>query len=278
MIKKLTLGISTCPNDTFVFEAWINGRIKDAPSVSCSLKDISELNRTAMGAGMDVIKVSFFAYGFIKEEYRLLSAGGALGRSCGPVIVVRPGISDLNPGEIRIALPGELTTANLLFSLYRTEMKNKIYMKFDEIMSAVSSKKVDAGVVIHEGRFTLKDYGLVLFKDLGAWWEDKTGFPVPLGAIVVRKTLGEDMIKLVELSIRKSLKMAWSSPEIPMPFMRKFAGEMDDNVLRSHVDLYVNDFTFDFGEEGRKAIDLMLELAKEKGLFEKGSFIGCYRQ
>ena len=269
MTKKLTLGISTCPNDTFVFDAWINNRIKDAPSVSCSLKDISELNRIAMNAGMDVIKVSFFAYGFIKEKYRLLNAGGALGRGCGPVVVAKPGISDLKSGDIRIALPGELTTANLLFSLYRPKIKNKIYMKFDEIMPAIANHEVDAGVVIHEGRFTFEDYGLLLFEDLGAWWEDKTGFPVPLGAIVARKTLGEDAIASAELCIRKSLELAWSAPEIPMPFMRKFAGEMDDNVLRSHVDLYVNDFTFDFGEEGRKAIDLLLEMAKERGLFDK---------
>jgi 1,4-dihydroxy-6-naphthoate synthase len=268
MTKKLTLGISTCPNDTFVFDAWVNNRIKDAPSVRCSLKDISELNRTAMDAGMDVIKVSFFAYGFIKEKYRLLNAGGARGRGCGPVVVVRPGVSDLKSGDIRIALPGELTTANLLFSLYRPEIKNKLFLKFDEIMPAVSNNEVDAGVVIHEGRFTFEDYGRVLLKDLGAWWEDKTGFPVPLGAIVARKTLGEDAIESAELCIRKSLKMAWSAPETPMPFMRKFAGEMDDNVLRSHVDLYVNDFTFDLGEEGRKAIDLLLEMAKERGLFD----------
>ena len=268
MTKKLTLGISTCPNDTFVFDAWVNNRIKDAPSVRCSLKDISELNGIAMDAAMDVLKVSFFAYGFIKEKYRLLNAGGALGRGCGPVVVVRSGISDLKSGDIRIALPGELTTANLLFSLYRPKIKNKIYMKFDEIMPAIANHEVDAGVVIHEGRFTFEDYGLLLFEDLGAWWEDKTGFPVPLGAIVARKTLGEDMIESAELSIRKSLEMAWSAPEIPMPFMRKFAGEMDDNVLRSHVDLYVNDFTFDFGEEGRKAIDLLLEMAKERGLFD----------
>ena len=269
MTKKLTLGISTCPNDTFVFDAWVNNRIKDAPPVRCSLKDISELNGIAMDAAMDVIKVSFFAYGFIKEKYRLLNAGGALGRGCGPVVVARPGISDHKSGDVRIALPGELTTANLLFSLYRPKIKNKIYMKFDEIMPAIANHEVDAGVVIHEGRFTFEDYGLVLLKDLGAWWEDETGFPVPLGAIVARKTLGEKAIESAELSIRKSLKMAWSAPEIPMPFMRKLAGEMDDNVLRSHVDLYVNDFTFDFGEEGRKAIDLLLEMAKERGLFDK---------
>ena len=148
MTKNLTLGISTCPNDTFVFDAWINGRIKDAPSVCCSFKDISELNRIAMNAGMDVVKVSFFAYGFIKERYRLLNAGGALGRGCGPIVVVRPGISALKSEDVRIAIPGELTTANLLFSLYLPELKNKIYMKFDQIMPAVSKNDVDVGVVI----------------------------------------------------------------------------------------------------------------------------------
>lgn len=269
MIKNLNLGISTCPNDIFVFDAWINGRIKGAPSVCCSLKDISELNRIAMKTGMDIIKVSFFAYGFIKEKYRLLNAGGALGRGCGPVVVVRPGVSDLKSGDIRIALPGELTTANLLFSLYQPEIKNKIYMKFDEIMPAVANNEVDAGVVIHEGRFTFDNYGLLLFEDLGAWWEKKTGFPVPLGAIVARKTLGEEMLASAELSIRESLKMAWADPEAQLPFMRKFAGEMGDSVLRSHVDLYVNNFTYDFGEEGRKAIALLLEMADERGLFVK---------
>jgi len=269
MSNVLTLGISTCPNDTFVFDGWINGRIKDAPFGNCSLKDISELNRIATDATMDILKVSFFAYGFIKEKYRLLNAGGALGRGCGPVVLSRPGAVDLNSRDICVALPGELTTANLLFSLYRPEIKNKIYMKFDEIMPAVVNKEVDAGVVIHEGRFTFENYGLVLMKDLGVWWENKTGLPLPSGAIVARKSLGREKIKLIEASIRKSLKLARSAPDIPMPFMRRFAREMDDAALLSHVDLYVNEFTFDFGEEGRAAINLLLDMADERRLFER---------
>ena len=271
MSNVLTLGISTCPNDTFIFDAWVNGRIKGAPFVNCSLQDISALNRAAMQAIPDVLKVSFFAYGFIRENYRLLNAGGALGRGCGPILVSRSGDVDLDSADICVALPGELTTANLLFSLYRPEIKNKIYMRFDQIMPAVADKTVDAGVVIHEGRFTFENYGLILLQDLGQWWEQKTGCPLPLGAIVARKSLGEDMIKLIEATIRKSLKLALSEPDIPLPFMRKHAGEMDDTVLRSHVDLYVNDFSFDFKEEGWKAIDLLLKMAEDRAFFKKGA-------
>ena len=269
MSNVLTLGISTCPNDTFVFDSWINGRIKGAPLVDCCLKDISELNRMAAAEAADVLKVSFFAYGLVRGKYRLLNAGGALGRGCGPVVVAGPGASDLKSADVRVALPGELTTANLLFSLYRPEIKNKVYMWFDEIMPAVAKKEVDAGVVIHEGRFTFENYGLVLVEDLGGWWEKETGCPIPLGAIVAKKTLEEDMIASIEAAIRKSLKMARSAPDIPMSFMKKYAGEMDDDVLRSHVDLYVNDFTFDFGEDGRKAIKLLLDMAEEGGLLER---------
>jgi len=136
-------------------------------------------------------------------------------------------------------------------------------------MPAVAKKEVDAGVVIHEGRFTFENYGLVLVEDLGGWWEKETGCPIPLGAIVAKKTLEEDMIASIEAAIRKSLKMARSAPDIPMSFMKKYAGEMDDDVLRSHVDLYVNDFTFDFGEDGRKAIKLLLDMAEEGGLLER---------
>ncbi len=237
--------------------------------VSCCLKDVSELNMMAEAEAMDVLKVSFFAYGFVKEKYRLLNAGGALGRGCGPVVVARSGDADLNSGDVRVALPGEQTTANLLFSLYRPEIKNKVYMRFDEIMPAVANKEADAGVVIHEGRFTFENYGLVLLEDLGAWWEKETGCPIPLGAIVAKRSLGEDMISSIESTIRRSLEMARSAPDLPMPFMRQYAGEMDDAVMRSHVDLYVNDFTHDFSEEGRKAISLLLGMAEKRGLFER---------
>jgi len=269
MTKTLTLGISTCPNDTFIFDAWINGKIKNVPPVNCFFKDISELNRIAAALTVDVIKVSFYAYGFLREKYRLLNAGGALGRGCGPIVLAAPDAPDLNNSNMSIALPGELTTANLLFSLCYPDLKNKVYVRFDEIMPAVADKRVDAGVVIHEGRFTYHNYGLEMVKDLGAWWEEETGAPIPLGALVARKDLGEEMFRLIESAIRKSLETARLNPDGALPFMRKFAGEMDDAVVRQHVDLYVNAFTRDLGEAGRRAVDILFKKAKQQGLFSQ---------
>lgn len=271
MTKTLTLGISTCPNDTFIFDAWINGKLRHVPPVNCFLKDISELNRMAAAQTVDVIKVSFFAYGLLRDKYRLLNAGGALGRGCGPILVAAIDVPGLDKKNMSVALPGELTTANLLFSLCYPDLKNKVYLRFDEIMPAVADKRVDAGVVIHEGRFTYQNYGLEMVKDLGAWWEQETGAPIPLGAIVARKDLGEEMFRLIEAAIRKSLEAARLNPDGALPFMRKFAGEMDDIVIRQHVDLYVNEFTRDLGEAGRHAVNVLFDRAEQEGLFLPGA-------
>ncbi len=268
MKRPLKLGISPCPNDTYIFDAWVNGRLGlDAPVVDCRLEDVSTLNDLAFGHGLDVAKVSFYAYGRLRDSYELLHAGGALGRGCGPLIVAgKPGIPPEQLACLRIAVPGHWTTANLLLSLYAPGAHNKEYMSFDEIMPAVAAGRVDAGVIIHEGRFTYQNYGLSLLEDLGSWWENTTGHPIPLGAIIAKKELGPDTIAAVESAIRASLRYARANPAAARAFMKQHAAEMDEAVLDSHVALYVNEYSLDFGPGGMAAIEHLLGLAEKKGL------------
>ena len=270
MKKPLKLGISPCPNDTYIFDAWINGRLgPDAPSADCLMADVSTLNDLAFAHELDVVKVSFYAYGRLRDTYELVNAGGALGRGCGPLVVAKnKAVTADQLAAMRIAVPGRWTTANLLFSLYRPAASNKLFMPFDEIMPAVASGAADAGVIIHEGRFTYRDHGLSLIEDLGAWWEKATGLPVPLGAIIAKKALGSETIARIEAAIRASLHHARTNPAAPRAFMQQHAAEMDDTVMDSHVALYVNNFSFDYGKEGYAAINLLLEQAQAKGLLQ----------
>jgi 1,4-dihydroxy-6-naphthoate synthase len=270
MNKIIKLGISPCPNDTYIFDAWVNGRLgPDAPAVDCRLEDVSTLNKLAFSGALDVVKVSFYAYGRLRDSCELINAGGALGRGCGPIIVARhPGLEPEQLASMRIAVPGRWTTANLLFSLYVPAAQNKVYMNFDEIMPAIARGDIDAGVIIHEGRFTYRRYGLSMVEDLGAWWERTTGNPVPLGAIIAKKELGPETIARVESAIRTSIHHARTNPEAPRAFMKQHAAEMDDAVMDSHIALYVNNFSFDYGEEGRAAIRHLLACGEEKELFK----------
>ena len=266
----VSLAISTCPNDTFIFDAWVNGKLKGKyPPVNCTLCDISRLNRMAMNRTPDVVKVSFFAFGMIRQSYILLNSGGAMGRGCGPVVVARSEdlLAERKDSGFSVAVPGPFTTANLLFSLYRPDIEDKSFLRFDRIMPAVARGEVDAGVVIHEGRFTVERYGLKVVEDLGAWWEDKTGLLIPLGAIVVRKELGSSMISEIESTVRESLEFALENQDSGREFIRKHAGEMDDDVIKQHISLYVNRYCLDFGEEGRESIRVLLEQAERSGLF-----------
>lgn len=268
MKRPLKLGISPCPNDTYIFDAWVNGRLgPDAPAVDCLLEDVSTLNELAFGHGLDIVKVSFYAYGRLRDSYELLHAGGALGRGCGPLIVAgKPGIGPGRFASLRIAVPGRWTTANLLLSLFAPAAQKKTYMSFDKIMPAVARGDVDAGVIIHESRFTYQSYGLSLIEDLGSWWEKTTGHPVPLGAIIAKKELGPATIARVESAIRASLQHARANPAAPRAFMQQHAVEMNEAVMDSHVALYVNDYSLDFGPGGMAAIGHLLSLAQTKGL------------
>ena len=268
MSGALDLAISPCPNDTYIFDAWVNGRLGSrAPAVNCRLEDIATLNELALRGEPDIVKVSFYAYSRLRATYELVNAGGAMGRGCGPLLVAKDPVYDLSRlSEMRVAVPGRWTTANLLFSLYRPDAENRCCMPFDEIMPAVAAGRADAGVIIHEGRFTYRNYGLELIQDLGAWWEAETGLPLPLGAIVAKKQLGRVLRGRVESAIRLSIGHARCNPEAPLGFMRRHAAEMSDEVMRNHVDLYVNEHSLEYGHVGIAAIEKLLGIVEANNL------------
>jgi 1,4-dihydroxy-6-naphthoate synthase len=263
----LSLGFSPCPNDTFIFHALVHGLV-DRPSgpFQPRLEDVETLNQLALAGGLDVTKVSYGAIPFLLEEYVLLRTGGALGRGCGPLLVAREPVSVNTLANARIAIPGRLTTANLLLRLSNPALPEGEETLYSEIMPAVASGKADAGLIIHESRFTYGDHGLVCLLDLGEWWEQETGRPIPLGGIVARRSLGEERIRAVERAIRASVEYAFAHPTASLEYMRRHAQEMDEGVMRSHVDLYVNDFSVELGAEGEAAVRQLLERGAALGL------------
>lgn len=251
----LSLAISPCPNDTFLFEPLLHGRV-DAEGLSFDVQhaDIAELNALARLGTPDVVKLSFFTYFLVQADYHLLDAGAALGRGCGPLLVGRRPMTRTELASARIAIPGRDTTAHLLLEHYAPEARERVPMLFSAIMPAVASGEVDAGVIIHESRFTYPQHSLHLMQDLGEYWESQTGLPIPLGGIAVHRRLGQDITASVERSLRRSAEFALSHPEAPMPYVRQHAQEMDDAVMRAHIALYVNDYSVSLGADGRAAI------------------------
>jgi 1,4-dihydroxy-6-naphthoate synthase len=263
-VKPLSLAYSPCPNDTFIFTPWVEGRVQGAPAVVERFEDIDTLNQIALRGEPDVVKVSFHALGHLRDRYCLLRSGGALGRGCGPLVVSREpfGAADLT-GK-RVAIPGRLTTAALLVRLFAPQLRDAdvSVMRFDEIMPSVRAGTVDAGVIIHESRFTYQRYGLTRVVDLGDWWERETGHAIPLGGILMRRDLGDDLIKRTERALSQSVDYAFAHTDIVWPTVRLHAQEMDDDVMRQHIDLYVNEFTRDYGVEGTAAINHLLATAE----------------
>ncbi|MGH7145860.1 MAG: 1,4-dihydroxy-6-naphthoate synthase [Planctomycetota bacterium] len=274
-MADLTLGFSPCPNDTYIFDAWVNGRLAPpdlpGPAVATCLEDVETLNRWALAGKLDITKLSFHAFAKVRGEYELLNAGGALGFGCGPLIVAGRSLSPADLAHATVIVPGELTTAHLLLKLFQPKLAAVRVMPFDEIMPAVAAGAADAGVIIHESRFTYPRFGLTLVRDLGAWWEETTGLPIPLGGIVARRSLGPERLLAIETAIRASIRHARAHPGDPLPYMRRHAQEMEDDVMRRHVDLYVNDFSLDYGAAGRKVIDLLLEKVAAAGLTAGGA-------
>jgi len=268
MIKTLSIGYSTCPNDTFTFYALIYGRVcLRGIRFKERLLDVETLNQIALDREIDVTKVSYHAYGHLRRDYRLLRAGGAIGRGCGPIVVAkkRQKMADLK-GK-RIAIPGRLTTAYLLLMLYDLELSHNVsVMRFDRIIPAVSNGEVDAGLLIHEGRFTYALHGLKEVIDLGRWWEDETGLPIPLGCIIAKNSLGDGLIDEIERSIRMSIEYAFAHPSEPMDYIKRHAQELSDVVIRRHIALYVNNYSIDIGEEGERAVDELLKRAMKAGV------------
>jgi len=262
MDRPLRLGYSPCPNDTFIFYAMAERRIDVGPhGFEVFLADVEVLNQMARRRELDITKVSIHAIVHLLDEYRLLRAGGALGRGCGPLVVAREDGTMSSFRDRSIAIPGKLTTANLLLQLEGTHRGRCVEMRFDEIMPAVAAGKVDAGVVIHEGRFTYPSLGLRLVLDLGAWWEKETGLPLPLGGILIKRDLGPDTARQVEETIRRSLLYARSNLGEAWPYIRGHAQEMDTRIIQRHIDMFVNDFSLHMGQEGERAIVYMLEAA-----------------
>ncbi len=253
----LSLAISPCPNDTFVFSAWVHGQVA-GPPVEVSFADIDVCNRTARS--YDVAKVSYAALPALLDDYALLPCGGALGHGVGPLVLARSAEQPLEGA--RIAVPGEQTTAYLLLRLWRKGF-DVVVMPFEQIMPAVRDGAADAGLVIHESRFTYPAYGLVCLQDLGAWWEGETGLPIPLGAIVARRSL--DTAGLAA-TVRASVEHAWASPAASALFVAEHSQEMDPDVCQQHIGLYVNDFTRELGEAGYAAVEALLTRAAVEGL------------
>lgn len=266
MTVRLTLGISPCPNDTFIFDALVNGRLDGAGlDLTAGLElevvhqDVETLNRWALAGRLDVTKVSAGVLPLLTGEYALLDAGGALGRGVGPLLVARPGVA-FDPAHSSVAIPGEQTTAHLLFSLVHPDAAGKRFMVFSEIEAAVASGQVDAGVIIHEGRFTYAARGLERLLDLGQAWEARTGLPVPLGGIVARRALGPELLRRLDRSIRASLEAAWAGGGALSPYVRQHAQELEESVMRQHIDLYVNQHSLSLGPEGRRALERLLAI------------------
>ena len=267
-MKKLRIGYSTCPNDTYIFGGF-SAHEKDVfPAFDPVLADVETLNEWAMEEKLDITKLSFFAFFKVRKAYALLHSGGALGRGCGPILAARPGtdLKDLNRGII--AAPGNLTTARLLLTLYLRYEPRFRQMVFSEVMPAVRDGEADFGLVIHEGRFTLDAYGLRPILDLGQWWEEETGLPIPLGGITIRRDLGERTARAVDERIRQSLLLAEGGSSLVKNYVRLHAQEMAPSVIQQHIDLYVNRFSRDLGHEGQGAVKILLARAEAAGLLE----------
>lgn len=270
--NKLSLGFSPCPNDTFIFHALVHGQHGQACGSSpafgeAALADVETLNEWALAGRLDVTKLSFHALGYVLDQYILLMAGSALGRGCGPLLVARENFSATTLPRLTIAIPGKYTTAALLLRMYSPAPLTTKVMRFDRIMPAIVAGEVDAGVIIHESRFTFQAHGLRMLQDLGAWWEQETGFPIPLGGIAAKRSLGKEKIQAIDRCIRASVSSAFASPEAGMPYIRQHAQELDDKVIRDHIGLYVNPFSLDLGEEGVGAVREFLERGRQLGVF-----------
>ncbi len=258
----LSFGYSPCPNDTFAFHAATEGLVGDV-EFDVDLHDVETLNERAMDGELDVTKLSFGAFAYVVDEYSLLRSGGALAEGVGPIVVADDDIdvNRLADQDVEVVIPGELTTAHLLLQLRTPEFEAANALRFDEIMPAVTDGSFDAGLVIHEGRFTYRDYGLQQVVDLGEWWEEETDTPVPLGCVAVHRDV-DDPAK-VEEALRQSVEHAFEHPMESSDYVRGHAQEMEEDVLERHVDTYVNDYTVDFGEDGLQAVEELFRRGRE---------------
>jgi 1,4-dihydroxy-6-naphthoate synthase len=262
----LSLAVSPCPNDTFVFHALVHGLIPGAPEVNLTFADVDVTNTAAERGEFDLVKVSYAALPWLLDDYQLLPCGGALGRGCGPLVLTRDDAGTPDLSGATVAVPGDRTTAYLLFRLWaadRPPARIEV-VPFHQIMPGVAAGKFDAGLVIHEARFTYPRYGLTALVDLGEWWEQDTGLPIPLGAILAKK--GAVDPQAAAEWIRTSVSMAWANPAASRAFVLENAQEMEADVVQQHIDLYVNEFTLDLGQDGYAAADALLGRSAAAGI------------
>ncbi len=266
---KITLGFSPCPNDCFMFDALIHGKI-DTKYLSFEpvIEDVETLNRMAFQGKLNSTKLSYHAFAYLTKTYQLLTSGSALGFNCGPLLVALPEIAQkikesLKKISLTVAIPGKYTTANFLLSLAYPLLTEKREMIFSDIEQAVISKKTDLGLLIHENRFTYQQKGLVKIIDLGEWWERYSKSAIPLGGIVVQRNISSENRLLINNLVRQSIEYAFANRADVMPFVKQHAQEMHEKVMQQHIDLYVNEYSVDLGETGRKAVKLLFDKALE---------------
>jgi 1,4-dihydroxy-6-naphthoate synthase len=268
---KLTLGFSPCPNDTFIFDALVHQKIDtEGLNFEPVLLDVEALNRKAFHTELDITKLSYHAYAFVQQEYILLDSGSALGNKCGPLVIASEPLEPQKLTTKIIAIPGKYTTANFLLNYYlqtlsdyKPQIGRHIAMLFSDIMPAVQKGKTDAGVIIHENRFTYMNYNLHKVIDLGDFWEENTGYPIPLGGIVAKRTLPKDILQTLNRVLKRSIEYAFANPESSTHYVQENAQEMEKSVIQQHIDLYVNQYSIDLRQDGKKAVEYMLQVAEK---------------
>ena len=271
---KLTLGFSPCPNDTFIFDALIHGKIDtEGLSFEVSFDDVETLNQKALNGELDITKLSFHAFAYVANQYALLNAGSALGFGVGPLLICKKeNLDRINSNlksqisNLKIAIPGKYTTANFLLGVAYPQLRDKREMIFSEIENALLNNEIDLGLIIHENRFTYQDKGLYKIMDLGQFWEELTQCAIPLGGIVINRNLPIELQQKVNRLLKKSVEYAFANPKSSIAFIKQHAQEMDEAVMYKHIELYVNKYSVELGTEGKKAIDTLFEMAMKNNV------------
>lgn len=268
-MTTISLGFSPCPNDTFIFDALLHGKIDtEGLTFEAVLGDVEWLNQKAFNGELTMTKLSYHAYAYLLQDYALLNSGSALGNNCGPLLIAREDFDLADLSKKSIAIPGQYTTANFLLSVAHPQATKKNEVLFSDIEDQVLNGTVDAGLIIHENRFTYQERGLIQLVDLGEWWETTTRLPIPLGGIVVQRHLPLELQQCIDRVLRRSIEHAFAHPEEAMPYIRQHAQAMEDHVMQQHIDLYVNHFSIDLGERGRAAVVHLFDRAIQLELIQ----------
>jgi len=258
-MPALSLGISPCPNDTYIFHALITGLVSFPAKIDLHLADVEELNKKAKNKTLDIVKVSVASIPHLIDNYAIANSGGAMGWSCGPIVIAKKPMSNQELSEASIAVPGLMTTANLLLNIHGGFKGKRHEMIFSEIMPAVIRGDVDCGLIIHEGRFVYEKFKLVKVFDTGLWWENTFATPLPLGAIMINKSLDTHLAYEIEKAIKASISYANANPLASLDYIKEHAQEMDEEIIRQHIKAFVNDFSLQLGEQGKLALRLLLQ-------------------